>query len=304
MRVHLDTDFGGDTDDAGALAYLLGRPDVELVGITTVADHDGLRAAYVRHLLRLAGRDGVPVAAGAAVSLTTGERADPVTGDPRHWPDLPPDPGRPGAALDLLDRGVAAGASVVGIGPFTNLALYEVARPGRLATVPVTLMGGWVDPPAAGLPDYGPDKDFNVQWDSRAAGIVVRAARPTLATLPATLAATLSAADLPRLRAAGPVGALLARQAEAHGEEYGMAALGRAHPGLPDDLLNNQYDPVACAVATGWPGAAVQDATLAPTYEGEVLRFVRDPAGAPTRVVTAVDGGAFAEHWLSTVERI
>ena len=52
MRVHLDTDFGGDTDDACALAYLLGSADVELVGVTTVADADGRRAAYARYLSR------------------------------------------------------------------------------------------------------------------------------------------------------------------------------------------------------------------------------------------------------------
>jgi inosine-uridine nucleoside N-ribohydrolase len=34
LRVHLDTDFGGDTDDACALAMLLGWPGVEVVGIT------------------------------------------------------------------------------------------------------------------------------------------------------------------------------------------------------------------------------------------------------------------------------
>ena len=67
MRVHLDTDFGGDTDDACALAYLLARDDVDLVGVTTVADADGRRAAYVRYLLELAGRAAVPVAAGAAL---------------------------------------------------------------------------------------------------------------------------------------------------------------------------------------------------------------------------------------------
>ncbi len=32
MRIHLDTDLGGDTDDACALAMLLGWPGVELVG--------------------------------------------------------------------------------------------------------------------------------------------------------------------------------------------------------------------------------------------------------------------------------
>jgi hypothetical protein len=39
----------------------------------------------------------------------------------------------------------------------------------------------------------------------------------------------------------------------------------RAHPGLPDDLLNFQYDPVACAVAAGWPGRAVESAQRRPT---------------------------------------
>jgi hypothetical protein len=38
VRIHLDTDLGGDTDDACALAMLLGWPGVELVGIATTAD--------------------------------------------------------------------------------------------------------------------------------------------------------------------------------------------------------------------------------------------------------------------------
>ncbi len=58
MLVHLDTDLGGDTDDACALALLLGQADVELAGITTVADRAGRRAGYARHCLNLAGRDG------------------------------------------------------------------------------------------------------------------------------------------------------------------------------------------------------------------------------------------------------
>src|SRR5437899_1214293 len=72
VRVHLDTDFAGDTDDAAALAMLLGWQGAEVLGITTVADPDGFRAGYVHHLLALAGRDDVPVAAGAGASLTTG----------------------------------------------------------------------------------------------------------------------------------------------------------------------------------------------------------------------------------------
>ena len=103
MLVHLDTDLGGDTDDACALAFLLGRLDAGLAGVTTVADRSGRRAGYARHLLGLAGRDGIPVAAGAGLSMTTLHTAEPVTGDDRYWPSgLPCCPAPPGAALDLL----------------------------------------------------------------------------------------------------------------------------------------------------------------------------------------------------------
>ena len=43
-----------------ALAMVLGWPDTELVGITTTADPEGLRAGYLAHFLGLAGRSGYP----------------------------------------------------------------------------------------------------------------------------------------------------------------------------------------------------------------------------------------------------
>ena len=302
MRIHLDTDLGGDTDDACALAMLLGWPEAEITGITTVADPGGRRAAYVAHLLRVAGRDDIPLAAGAEVSATTLGRADPVD-DERHWPaSVTPRPSPPGAALDLLERSLDTGATLVAIGPYTNLALLEISRIGSLRRQPVVVMGGWVEPPAPGLPRWGPEMDFNVQWDTRAAEVVAATARLTMVTLPATLSAHLRRADLPRLRAAGPLGQLLARQSEAHAETYQMEKLGRDHSGLPDDLLNFQYDPVACAVALGWSGATVEDIRVRPLRMDDVLSFQPDSEGRSTRVVLDVDGAAFRETWLSAVE--
>ena len=69
LKLHLDTDLGGDIDDLCALAMVLNWPDVELLAVTTVADDQGRRAGYVRYALRLAGRDEIPVAAGSDVSL-------------------------------------------------------------------------------------------------------------------------------------------------------------------------------------------------------------------------------------------
>jgi purine nucleosidase len=303
VRIHLDTDFGGDTDDACALAMLLGWPGVEITGITTVADRGGQRAAYVKHVLRLVGREDIPVVAGAVLSLTTLATADPVVGDERHWPvDIAPSPSPPGAALELLSRSLDMGATIVAIGPYTNLAMLEVARAGSLAQQSVVVMGGWVEPPAAGLPQWGPDKDFNVQWDTRAVEILAATAQLTLVTYPATLNAHLRAADLPRLRAAGPLGELLARQGQAHADTYEMNTIGRTHDALPDDLLNFHYDPVTCAVALGWAGATVENVRLRPVLQDFVLSFRQDAAGRPTRVVVDVDGGAFRETWLSAVE--
>src|SRR5262249_34537654 len=187
-------------------------------------------------------------------------------------------------------------------GPYTNLALLEVARPGSLGRVPVVVMGGWTGPPSPGLPAWGPDMDWNVQWDTRATEILAATAQLTLVTLPVTLKAHLRAADLAHLRATGRLGVLLAQQSEARAEEAGMVDLGRAHAGLPDDLLNFQYDPLACAVAAGWSGAVVQEMRLTTVLDGQVLRFQPDLEGRPTRVVVEADGVSFGQVWLSAVQ--
>ena len=54
--IHVDTDIGGDTDDLCALVMLLGWPDVEVTGVTTSTEVDGVRAGFARYVLQLAGR--------------------------------------------------------------------------------------------------------------------------------------------------------------------------------------------------------------------------------------------------------
>ena len=141
-----------------------------------------------------------------------------------------------------------------------------------------------------------------MQWDTHAAEVVAATAQLTMVTLPATLSAHLSRADLPRLRAAGPLGQLLAQQGEAHGQANQMEKLGREHSGLPDDLLNFHDDPVDCAVAVGWSGATVEEVRLKAVQRNDALSLLPHPEGRSIKVVLDVDGAAFRETWLSAVE--
>jgi len=303
MRVHLDTDFGGDPDDACALTMLLGWPDVEIVGITTNLDYGGRRAGCVGHFLKLAGREDIAVVAGAGASMTTLGRFESTWGDTRYWLEpVAPRPAAPGAALNLLSQSIEQGATVIAIGALTNLALLEVSRPGSLEGVAVVATAGWIGPPAHGLPAWGAEIDFNVQCDTRAASVVAASADLTLVTLTASINAHLRLADLPRLRASGPLGQLLALQSEVNAADTNLNVLGHSFGGLPDDLVNFHWDPVTCAAAVGWSGAMVEELPLTTELDGDVLSFLEAPHGRPTHVVVDIDADGFIETWHSRVE--
>lgn len=304
VLVHLDTDLGGDPDDVAALAMLLGHPDVELTAVTTTVDPGGERAGYAGHVLALAGRSEVPVVAGAGTTLT-GDLVRPLRGE-RYWPrPVTPRPAPAGAALDLLAASVRRGATVVAVGPLTNLAAFSAVRPERLEGVRVVVMGGWARPLGPDLPPWGPERDWNVQCDVRAAELVAAGgADLTLVTLADTLRTHLRARDLPLVRAAGPVGELLARQAVAYAADRGHRQLARAHAGLPDDLLLFLHDPLACAVALGWDGVRTEVQHLRTVSTDGLLTWVPDGSAPAARVVTGVDSPGFTAYWLDAVERL
>ena len=78
---------------------------------------------------------------------------------------------------------------------------------------------------------------------------------------------------------------------------------GQTCSGLPEDTINFQHDPLACAIALGWnDGLEIEEIPVVSEIRESWLRQREDPAGKPTKVVTRVDGAKFADFWLELVK--
>ncbi len=307
MKIHLDTDLGGDIDDLCALAMLLRLSGVEIAAITTVAEDDGKRAGYVRHVLNLEHRGEIPVAAGADVSLGHYRFEQVFLDEEIYWGErIAPSPDSLDQALLLLKKSIEQGATIVGIGPYTNLCLLEKQYPGILGTAPLFLMGGYIYPVQAGFPQWGNDLDYNIQVDIQSAQYVIEHSNPTLVPMSVTLETSLRRAYLGTLRNSGALGQLIARQAEtfAKDENY-EEKCGKTCRKLPSDTINFQHDPLACAIAVGWDdGVEITEIPLRLELRDGWLHETIDTAGKPTRVVTKIDGNRFNEFWIDAVSSV
>ncbi|MCJ7739313.1 MAG: nucleoside hydrolase [Anaerolineae bacterium] len=305
MNRHLDTDLGGDMDDLCALAMLLRWPgDVQLTGITTVGDIGGERAGCVCYVLGLEGLDDVPVAAGVDGTDACFRYELGVPPQERYWPvPIPPAASAPDEAVQLLKRSIEQGATIIAIGPYSNLYLLETQHPGILMQADLYLMGGYVYPTRPGFPNWGNDFDFNIQVDVRSAQYVIAHSNPTLVPLSVTVETFIRRAYLERLSGAGALGRLIASQAEVFAADENIEEKhGKTCSGLPEDVINFQHDSLACAVALGWNDCVeIEEIPLSLEIRHGWLHEVIDPDGKPTRVVTAIDGGRFSKFWLDVV---
>jgi len=304
-KIHLDTDLGGDIDDLCALAMLLRWDGVEFSGITTVAEANGRRAGCVRQVLELEGAKDIPTAAGADVAQ--GFYRYPELGYPdqrRYWSKpIPPLPGPVEDAIALLKQSIEAGATIIAIGPFTNLYLLDLQYPGILKDANLFLMGGYVYPIRAGFPPWGNEMDWNIQVDVKSAKYVIEHSNPTLIPLSVTVETALRRAHLDHLQASGALGELIARQAEEFAlDEQNEKKFGETCDGLPADIINFLHDPLACAIALGWnDGVEIQEIPLILEEKEGWLHERIDPSGKPTRLVTKIDGPGFSQFWLNKI---
>jgi inosine-uridine nucleoside N-ribohydrolase len=272
--------------------------------MTTVAENGGRRAGYARYILALEGKNKVPVAAGADNSGGYYPYFLGLPAEERYWPEpVPPLLNPEGQAVELLKHSIEQGATILCIGPLTNLALLERRYPGSLAQARLFVMGGYVYPVREGFPAWENKDDFNLQVDARSARLVLERASPTLVPLSITVETALCRSDLPALRRAGTLGQLIARQAEAFAvdERIGERLVDTC-PGLPRDIINFQHDALAAAIAMGYAdGIEVHELPLLIGEEEGWLTETVYPGGKPMRLVTKVDGARFNRFWLDRV---
>ena len=206
----LDCDPG--IDDALAIAFAHGHPDIELAGITTVAGNVGLAKTTVNALAvcEFIGAGSTPVTAGCAGPLLRPALdAREVHGDSGlGGAVLPPPvaPPAPGHAIDyLIDtlRAAPGEITLVATGPLTNIALAVRREPRLTGWVrDFVIMGG-----SASRGNVTPAAEYNIWADPEAAAVVFRAGwTVTMLGLDVTLRTGANAAVQRRMRELGPLG--------------------------------------------------------------------------------------------------
>ncbi len=226
-KVIVDQDaFGGV--NLQPLLMFLQSPDVEVLGIT-IESGDGWQKESVAHTLRmleLIGRTDVPVYRGATYPLIHTEaetrRWEALYGKLPYkgawmdqWPSyntmnrphyhaadvVPPlEEGEPttapapGVAAEFLVQEVRrypGEVSIVGLGPFTNIALAAKLDEGFAAGAKeLLIMGGSFNPSAAKVDEFSlqfinrPRVEFNSWWDPEAAKIMLHAGWRKITVVP------------------------------------------------------------------------------------------------------------------------
>ena len=205
----IDTDPG--QDDAVAILLALASPEINLLGITTVAGNVPLPLTEVnaRKICDLAGRQDTPVFAGLSRplirSLVTAEHVHGRTG--LDGPDLPPPetPLQHQHAVDFIIETVRrepeGSVTIAPIGPLSNIAMALQRAPDITPRIQqIILMGG-------GCFEGGnitPAAEFNIHVDPHAAAVVFGAGIPiTMMPLDVTHKALTTERRTEALRALG-----------------------------------------------------------------------------------------------------
>ena len=181
-KILLDTDIGGDIDDAICLAYLLREPKCELIGITTVCGESEKRASIADAICCAAGKQ-VPIAAGLDVSMQpipvypTPDGADAL----KLWRHSVYEKADAPAFLYQKIKENPHEVTLIGIGNMTNIATLFKAYPDAAELLKgLYIMNGYFGEEPLPEPWY----NWNAWADPLASKIVFETKIPIHRTVP------------------------------------------------------------------------------------------------------------------------
>lgn len=132
IPVLLDTDIGSDIDDAVALAYLLKKPQCELLGITTVSGDVQKRAALAEAICRSVGKSHIPIHCGRREVLIDGPGQPGVPQFEAIAASRPRLDRTENDAVKFLQKTIRSRpgeVTLLTIGPYSNIALLLAIDP-------------------------------------------------------------------------------------------------------------------------------------------------------------------------------
>ena len=175
--VIFDTDIGTDIDDAYALVALIQRPELELLGVTTVSSDAVARARLAAKLLSVAGGKWGSVPVYAGISTATQYMKQVEWADGFTSPSLHDDGGIEFMRREINARPVEI--TLIAVGELTNIAALLDSQPGIGKKIrAISLMGGAVYRGYA--PGSKPEPEWNIKSNAAAARTVFTSGVPLL----------------------------------------------------------------------------------------------------------------------------
>ena len=194
IPVIFDTDFVmPPQDDSMALMLALQSPELEILGITTVAGNDSLERATsdVLRMLEIAQQPDIPVYVGSNMPLVH-EASDFARENYGNWysDEMPPMPtggyptisARDDSAVSFMVKTVMEKPkqiTILAIGPLTNIAQAIRAERDFAANVKqLIIMGGAIAALPDGAGNITPNAEYNFWVDPEAAYVTLRSGIP------------------------------------------------------------------------------------------------------------------------------
>ncbi len=201
MKIWIDTDIGGDIDDALALLLAIATPTVDIIGVSTVFQNTKARARIAKKLLEMGGRGNVPVYAGIGKPIKAtsvfNDAVDLISLPKTYIPELFDD-----ARIEDLDAVSALrnalekhdDLTVITLGALTNIAALITQHPASVQRVKELFIMGtaiWLN-----------FNEFNISCDPESADIVLQTTLPKkVVSLDVTFKCELTSAEIDVLKA-------------------------------------------------------------------------------------------------------